>query len=152
MTMDAYVLSNRKIKSIQEWQEGIDTIGFGLKLNSAKNPQHRSGHLPAEWEKREAGFECSPDDVADLIATYPDIEFGGPWLHAYSFHWGTLPACIGAVMAAAAYAHATDGLFFDPQDSLLLQPSAAIQYARETELSFPKIEAQMAELRRKYER
>ena len=150
MTMDAYVFSNRKVKSIKEWQKSIDNIGFKIKINSERDLERNSGHLPAEWETREAGFECGPGDIADLMETYNDIDFGGPWLHVYSFHWGTLPACTGAVMAAAAYAHATDGLFFDPQDSLLLQSSAAIQYARETELSFPKIEARMAELRRKY--
>lgn len=152
MTMDAHVFSNKKVKSIQEWQSNIDIIGFGLKINSSENPQILSGHLPAEWAKREAGFECGPHDVADLMATYHDIDFGGPWMYAYSFHWGSLPACIGAVIAASAYAHATNGLFFDPQDSLLLQPDEAIRYARDTELRFPKIEAVLANLAHKFER
>lgn len=153
MSMEAFVLSDRALGSIEEWQAAIDAEGFGLRLETMQAMAALRGHLPARWSGREAGFECGHGSLEELASTYPDSGFGRDWKHVLCFYWGTLPGCVGAYMAASAYARATGGLIFDPQDDKLLTAEEACKVARETEAVAPQIEAELAEsARRRAER
>ncbi|MCJ2140031.1 hypothetical protein [Methylobacterium sp. E-066] len=78
MTMEVYALCRQPMSSILEWQAAIDAIGFDLTLKSDQIPPAASGHLPATWQGREAGFECSVIPFSDLAETYPETDFRGP--------------------------------------------------------------------------
>lgn len=141
MSLEAYVLSNKTLQTYVEWQRHIDALAFDLTLIGESEPPARRGHLPAVWNGREAGFECGPGDLDDIVTTYDDVEFGGPWTYAYAFCWSTLSGCLGAWMAATAYARATGGVVFDPQEGVIQTVEDAVRETRDTERNFPRIEA-----------
>ncbi|WP_147081151.1 hypothetical protein [Methylobacterium haplocladii] len=147
MSLEAYVLFDREIAAISDWQRGLDELGFPLSLASEKALKALQGHLPAWWNGREAGFECGLCDAGELSHIYDDIDLKGAWRHAMAFNWGTLPGCAGALMAAAALTHATGGVLFDPQESVVLDPAEAVSYARDTAASIPDIEARFAAMK-----
>ena len=140
--MEAYALCHRPISSILEWQASIDAIGFDLTLKSDQIPPAVSGHLPATWQGREAGFECSVIPFSDLSETYPETDFRGPWAYAYAFYFATFPACAGTWIAIAAAPRLSTGVAFDPQEGKLLTAEAAIRYAHEAVASTARLEAQ----------
>jgi hypothetical protein len=115
MSMEIYVLSDQRLAAIQDWQNALDAEGLTLRLSDGRPFDALQGYLPAWWGDKRAGFECDHWPAAELIAEYPQIDFGCSWKHALAFRWGAdLDACQGAYMAAAAYAVATDGVLFDP--------------------------------------
>ncbi|MCJ2125800.1 hypothetical protein [Methylobacterium sp. J-077] len=142
MTMEAYALCQRPISSILEWQAAIDAIGFDLTLKSDQVPPAVSGHFPARWQGREAGFECSVIPFSDVAETYPETDFGGPWACVYAFYFATFPACAGTWIAIAAALRLSTGVAFDPQEDKLLTAEAAIRYAHEAVASIARLEAQ----------
>jgi len=142
MSLDGFVLSNRIISRNQDWQRALDELDFKVTLLFHDvDLKTRHGHLPAIWSGREAGFECGPTDLHELVETYDDFDFGGPWSHAYAFYWSTLPGLLGAYMGMAAYAHATEGVVFDPQEGVVLTARAAIEQTRTIERDYPRLEA-----------
>jgi hypothetical protein len=142
MTMEAYALCERPISSIAEWQDAIAVLGFDLTLQSDGVPPDTSGHLPALWQGREAGFECSTIPFSDLAETYPETSFGGPWVCVYAFYFATFPSCAGTWIAIAAALARTGGIAFDPQEDNLLTAEDAVRYAHETLASIAALEAQ----------
>ena len=70
-------------------------------------------------------------DAGELIDDYTDIDFGHRWKHVLAFRWGAdFAACLSAYMAATAYAKATDGVVFDPQEGEVLTPPKALEVVR----------------------
>jgi hypothetical protein len=144
MSMEIHVLSDRKLNSIADWQRAIDAAGFALQLSSEASFAALAGFLPAQAGTKASGFECYHDDPRELTIGYHDLDFGRPKAFALSFRWGaSLVECLAASMAAAAYASATDGVLFDPQDSRLYAPPEALEMARQMERDLPIIEAQL---------
>jgi hypothetical protein len=145
MSMEIHVFSDRRLASIAEWQQAIDAEGFGLRLSTDGSLEGLRGFLPAQWGGRQAGFECFHDRAAELQDCYSaDVDFGRVWSEALSFAWGAnVASCLGAYMAATAYARATDGIVFDPQDSRIFTPPEAAEAAREIERDLPKMEEEM---------
>lgn len=141
MTMDAYALCDRPMRSVAAWQTAIDELGFGLTLRSDRDLATAFGHLPALWRGREAGFEGSAVPVSELMETYPEIAFGGPWSCAYAFHFATFPAAVGTWFALAACVRLTGGIAFDPQEGLLLTAGQAARYATDLEAEVLALEA-----------
>lgn len=137
--MEFYVLCKKSIESTHMLQKSIDVLGFDLRILSQRNIDHGSGYLPAEWKTQEAGFEISPFPPNELIETYPETDFDGVWPHVYALSFGTLAGCVGASIAAAALARATDGMVFDPQDEALMASDDAAALAAENEVHFTRI-------------
>lgn len=133
MSVEVYVLSNKLLYSTNALQSNIDQLGFQLTVLTDRDWTVARGHVSASWKGQEAGFECSPAQLAGLKETYA-LNLGGPWDHAICFRFGTLPGCAGALIAAAAYAHATNGVLFETEDLKIFSPSDAITHARESEL------------------
>jgi hypothetical protein len=148
MSMEAFVLSHRRLDSVVDWQRAIDGAGFSVQLMTERAFLSLSGHLPAQWRETEAGFECGHGDAAELIAAYPEIAFHGRWKHLLALRWSTLPACAAAYLAGAAYARATNGVVFDPQEARLMTPQEVHKVAIETEAAVPLVEQRLAELAR----
>lgn len=147
MSQEGFVLSNRTLSTQAQWQERISALGFDLTLQSTQDIQERHGHLPAIWNGREAGFECGPTNLAEIVEIYRAINLRGPWTYAFAFHWTTFGGCAGAWIAMTAYAEATDGVVFDPQDGKTLTAKAAMRAARQIEMDFPRVEAMVNQTR-----
>ena len=69
--------------------------------------------------------------LSDLVETYRQFDFGGPWSCVYAFYFHTLAGAAGTWMAMAACITVTGGTAFDPQEGLLLNVNQARRYARE---------------------
>jgi hypothetical protein len=141
MTMEAYALCARQMSDVAEWQAAIDALGFELTLEANRIPPAVWGHLPATWQGRQAGFECSMIPLSDLTETYPEIEFGGPWACVYAFYFATFAGGAGTWMAVAACIGRLGGIAFDPQEGNLLDADDAVRYAHDTLANVARLEA-----------
>lgn len=138
MSLSCFVLCNRHLTTLGEWQAAIGALGFAVKLDAeaAERIADLGGHLPTIWEGREAGFECYPggaDQAADLTETSDDVDFGGPWACILEFNYVGFANIAGVTIAAAAYAKATDGVFYEGESGELFGAEAAVAFARKTE-------------------
>jgi hypothetical protein len=142
MSMEIYVLSDVRLPSLASWQEAIDAEGFSVKLSSARPFSEIGGFLPIRLSEDQTGFECDHWDANDILSTYSDVDFGHTWRFALAFRWGAdLKACLGAYMAAAAYAAATKGVVLDCEQGEVLSPQRAADIARDMDRQMPEIEA-----------
>ncbi|MBI1202191.1 MAG: hypothetical protein GC182_06735 [Rhodopseudomonas sp.] len=141
MSMEIYVLSDARLSSLADWQTAIDADGFALELSAERPLSDIGGFLPIRLSCVQSGFECDHWDVNDIFATYSDKDFGRRWRYALAFRWGAdLRACIGAYMAAAAYAAATQGVVFDCEQGKILSSQQAADVARDMDRQMPEIE------------
>lgn len=133
MTMDFYMLCNRPLISVDEWQIAIDELGFGLKLPVTLNVMTAGGALTATWRGEPVVFEFSEFPYAEIEEGHPKLDFGQTWPNAYVMYTGSsFSGCAGAILAGVAIVHRTGGRFFEPQDSLILKPDEAVRYAHRT--------------------
>lgn len=138
MSIEIYVMSDRRLDSIGDWQRAIDAEGFDLRLDTSRAFNDLSGYLPAQRGDQHAGFECDHWDANELIDDCDDIDFGRRWSQALAFRFGgDFHALWGANAAAAAYARATDGVVFDGEAGEILTPDQAVQTTRDIEKSLP---------------
>ena len=136
MSIEIFVLSDRKLASMAEWQQAIDQEGFDLKLDQSRPIEKLSGHLPAQRAGAHAGFECDHFDPAELLDAeeLADVDFGHRWTQMLAFRFGgDFFALFGASAAAAAYARATGGVVFDGESGEVMQPDRAAEVARDNE-------------------
>lgn len=137
MSMEIHVLSNLALPSVEAWQDAIEADGFNLKLDESTDIATHKGFLPALLHNQQSGFECFHDDVNDLMTTYEDVDFAQDWKRVLSFRWGSLAhEGIAAFMAAAAYAKATGGVVYEPQEGIMMTPPQC----REAALRWEKAE------------
>jgi hypothetical protein len=124
MSMEIHVLSDKQLPSIAAWQQAIDDEGFDLKLAPEVEFDKASGFLPAMLRGKQSGFESYHDDPRDLMEGYADVPYFKScpaWKHALSFRWGSLAhEGVSVFMAATAYAKATGGVVYDPQEGMVL--------------------------------
>ena len=141
MSMETYVLSNKQLSSMTEWQGAIDAAGFRLTLSTERPLSELTGFLPVRVSDVETGFECSHWDPQAIADCGPEPRMNRNWQYCLAFRWGgDLRALLAASMAAAAYAAATGGVVFDCEEARTLDPQEALQMARDIEAQFPAIE------------
>jgi hypothetical protein len=136
MSLELHVLSNKKLPSVAAWQEAINAEGFNLKLEPSVALATVRGFLPARLREKQSGFECYHDDARDIRETYHDVldlTSNHQWQHAFSLRWGRALEGASAYMAAAAYAQATGGAVFDPQEGRILTLAECCEFARQCE-------------------
>ena len=137
MSMEIFVLSNKRLGSISEWQQAIDAEGFVLRLDSSCPIEALGGYLPAHRGEEPAGFECDHWQLDDVTEN-TDIDFGGPWTEALAFRFGgDWSEAWGAYVAAAAYARATGGVIYDGEEGVVMTPDKSVAVARGFEQYFP---------------
>jgi hypothetical protein len=141
MAMEMFVLSDRRLTSMAEWQAAITAAGFHLTLSSEATFDALNGFLPAQLGEHATGFECDHWDAEELMEESPEIDFGRPWRHALAFRWGTANPYEGpaAYFAGAAYAEATGGVVFDCEQDEIITPLRAAQIGREIEEIAPRL-------------
>jgi hypothetical protein len=144
MAMELFVLSDRRLGSIAEWQGAIDAEGFALRLSAETPFEELDGFLPARLGDKHTGFECDHWDARELTES-PKFEFDRQWAYALSFRFGGIdiyetPA---AHIAGATYAAATDGVVLDLEVARVLSSQQALEAARDIEQSMPWLEGEL---------
>jgi hypothetical protein len=130
MSMEMFVLSDRELSSIAEWQAAIDAKGFPLKMDDTNLKAH-SGFLPARLNGKLTGFECDHFPAAEFMSETPEVDFGHDWMFVLAFRWiGNFKEMTAAWMAAAAYAAATEGVVLDDQEPKIRTAAEATEEAR----------------------
>jgi hypothetical protein len=141
MSIEIFVMSDRRLGSMAEWQAAIEQEGFDLRLDASRPFEALRGHLPA-WRGSElAGFECDHWEAADILdnADLAEIDFGRRWAQTLAFRFGgDFLALWGAFAAATAYARATGGVVFDGESGEVHTPEKAAEIVREIELELGK--------------
>jgi hypothetical protein len=124
MSMEIHVLSDKRLPSIAAWQEAIDVEGFDLNLDPEVEFDKASGFLLAMLRGKQSGFESYHDDPRDLMEGYADVPYFKScpaWKHVLSFRWGSLAhEGVSVFMAATAYAKATEGAVYEPEEGRVL--------------------------------
>src|SRR5215470_4328594 len=141
MSIEIFVMSDRRLSSIAECQKAIEQEGFNLRLDVSRPFEALHGHLP-EWRGSEpAGFECDHWDPADLLDNddLADVDFGHRWTQTLAFRFGgDFLALWGAFVAATAYARATGGVVFEGESGEILTADKSAEIVRDIELELGK--------------
>jgi len=132
MSMEIYVLSDRRLASVDAWQKAINEGGIPLQLSEETPFQRLHGALPVVFDRRQTAFECDHCNARELMTETPDVDFGRVWTYALAFRWGgDVYAGASSYAAAAAYAAATGGVVFDCQEGKLISFQQAVATSRE---------------------
>lgn len=143
MSVDLYVLSDRRLDSIAEWQQAIDGERPQLVLPTDTTIDELSGFLPVRWSGSPTGFECDHIPAREVLKSRDVVDFGREWACALAFYTHGFEELLAAYIAAAAYAKAAGGVVFDPQQTLVMSPLRAFEMAGELEREIPKAEEAM---------
>ncbi len=138
MSMELWILSDRQLNSIAEWQAAIDAEGYPLQLSSDMVFEKLSGFFPMHLRGELTGFECHHDDAAEFMQTYADVDFGRSWKYALGFRWlgSKVNELRAAWMAGTGYAQAIGGVIVDDQELKLHTPEQAREVVRSVERDF----------------
>jgi hypothetical protein len=127
--MEIWVLSDKQLNSVAEWQAAIDTEGYPLQLSEDVTFGALRGFFPMQLRGDRSGCECFHDPADELMKTNSHVDFGRAWKYALGFRWGgNLKEMQSAWMAATAYAAATNGVVVDDQE---LKIRTAVESRRE---------------------
>lgn len=153
MSMEIYVLSDRRLASVDAWQEATDRAGFSLRLTTATPFAELRGALPVVLGQRATAFECDHRGARELMAEIPDVAFDHSWTYALAFRWGAdIHAGASAYAAAAAYAAATGGVVLDCEEGEVISPQRAAEISRELEQSQPLIDEAVRRVKELYQK
>ncbi len=152
MSMELYVLSDRRLKSIADWQAAISAEGFPVSLTTGVPLEELNGIFPVQLGGQLTDFECVHWRGPEVMAEMADVDFGHPWVHVLALRWGAdLYAGPAAYMAAAAYAKAAGGVLFDCEEGKIITPKQAARIGRELEQAIPEAQAFLRRLMEKLE-
>lgn len=133
MSLELYVMSPRRLRSIQEWQRAVDKYGFPIKFAPDTDFDKVSGFLPLQLRGRLSGFECDHWPISDIQGTY-GINIDPSFKHALAFRWGgNYDELVSVTQASAAYSAATDGLIFDCEEGDFISNVKSVEIAKKIE-------------------
>lgn len=143
MAMELWVLSDRQLKSIAEWQLAIDSEGFPLVLSEERPIETLDGFLPAQLRGESTGFECNHWPAEAFMSNMSEVNFGREWTYVLALRWrADFNELRAAWIAGAAYARASEGIVFDDQEGLVRNAEQACAVARrEYDAPDPEIQA-----------
>jgi hypothetical protein len=131
MAMELWVLSDKRLGSVAEWQAAIDAEGFPLTLSDDRPLDKIDGFLPARLRDKQTGFECNHWSAADFMRDMSTIDFGHAWKYVLAFRWrGNFDELRAAWIAGSTYARAADGVVFDDQEGKIRAAAEAVETAR----------------------
>jgi len=129
--MELWVLSDKQLGSIAEWQIAINAEKFSLLLSDEKPLDKISGFIPAILRGQPTGFECNRWSAADFMRDMSTVDFGHPWKYVLAFRWrASFNELRAAWIAGSAYARATGGIVLDDQEGKIRTAAEAIEAAR----------------------
>ena len=155
MSMELYVLSDRQLESISDWQSAIDAEGFPLKLDNRASFERLGGFLPMHLRGELTGFECDhfPADEFFRAARQdlPDVELGHDRKFVLAFRWlGSKESeLLAAWMAGTAYAQASGGVILDGEEGKIFTSIEGRKLVHDLEHPSPAALAAMEEIKRR---
>jgi hypothetical protein len=151
MSMEMFILSDKQVGSIAQWQAAIDAEGYPLKLAPDMKFETLRGFLPSHLRGELTGFECDHWVADELMRDNSDIDFGRDWKFALAFRWlgSRWNELLAAWMAATAYAQVTDGIIFDYEEERIFTPAQARTMVNDFEHPAPATVAALQEIRRR---
>ena len=116
--IEAIVLSNQVLDTVDSWQQAIDASGYGLQLTTPIPIESLDGYVPVRWRKNDtdrnlhkSGFECRHRSAVSTLSEGGFEQPETPYSCAFVLGWADDPlAKISVRVAAAAYAAATSGI------------------------------------------
>jgi len=131
MAMELWVLSDKQLGSVAEWQAAIDAEEFPLVLSNERPLENIDGFVPAHLRGRATGFECNRWSAAEFMRDMSTVSFGHAWTYVLAFRWrADFDELRAAWIAGSAYASATDGIVFDDQEGKVRNAAEAVETAR----------------------
>lgn len=131
MAMELWVLSDKQLNSVAEWQAAIDAEGMPLTLSDETPLNKVDGFVPAYLRQQLTGFECNHWSAADFMRDMSNVDFRRGWKHVLAFRWSAnFNELRAAWIAGSAYALATDGVVFDGQEGKVRNAVEAVETAR----------------------
>jgi hypothetical protein len=131
MAMELWVLSDKQLGSIAEWQTAINAEGFPLVLSDEMPLDKIDGFLPARLRDQRTGFECNHWSTADFMREMSTVDFVHSWKYVLAFRWrANFNELRAAWIAGSAYARATDGVVFDDQEGKIRTAAESVATAR----------------------
>lgn len=129
--MELWVLSDKRLNSITEWQNAIDASEFPLRLSDRIAFEKIDGFLPAQLDERQTGFECNHWPFEHFARDFPKVDLGRQWKFVLTCRWrANFDELRAAWIAGAAYAQATNGIVFDDQEAKIRTAGEACETAR----------------------
>jgi len=148
MSIQICVFSDSHLNSIGDWQQSIDAEGFPLRLSSGQPFDRHSGTFTARLRENPVSFQCRMRKAGGMFRFYKEIKFGHDWTYVLALPWiSGFDGLDAAWMAATAYARATSGVVFDPQESKLFDPTEARKAIKEMERTRPEAEAALRNIK-----
>jgi hypothetical protein len=148
--MELHVMSDTRLESTDAWQRAIDAEGFPLRLSPDVKFRMARGFFPALLRGKLTGFECFHDNAHKTQQFLGWSQFDHPWKFALGFRWIAREAeQLAAWMAGTAYARATGGVVFDPEQGKVLSPGEATDVVGQIERDAPLVEAAIHEIMRR---
>lgn len=132
MSMELWILSDKKLDSIAQWQAAIDIEHYPLRLSAEVPFETLNGFLPSSLQDDLTGFECYHENAAEFVRSNPRVHFDHDWKYVLAFRWlgSKRNELLAAWLAAAAYASATDGVIIDDQEEKIRNAAEARDVAR----------------------
>jgi hypothetical protein len=149
--MELWVLSDRQLNSIAEWQAAIDAEGYPLRISAETAFETQDGFLPSYLRGELTGFECYHDDAGEFMRGNPNADFGHEWKCLLGFRWlGSKELeSKAAWMAGTAYARATGGVIYNDLDTERRTADQSREVVDSLEHPSAAFEEAMRELRRR---
>jgi hypothetical protein len=132
MSMELWILSDKRLDSITQWQAAIDSEGYPLRLSIEKSLATLNGFLPSSLLDDLTGFECYHDSAAKFMQDKPHFRFDRNWKYVLAIRWlgSKRSESVAAWMAGSAYAQATDGIIVDDQEEKIRNAAEARDVVR----------------------
>lgn len=131
MAMELWVLSDKRLGSVAQWQTAINAEGFPLTLSDDRLFETINGFVPARLRGELTGFECNHWPAAEFMREMSTVDFGHAWHHVLAFRWrANFNELRAAWIAGSAYARATEGIVFDDQEGKIRNAAEAVDTAR----------------------
>jgi hypothetical protein len=129
MSIELHVFFHiERVPDRDTWQREIERLAFPSVLDPSLKVRVDTGFIPGTFRGRVAGFEFSLTPAIDILSSYPHIEprIAGRNSCA-TFRWsGSMDECGSAICAAAALAQIADGVYFYPDDDILLSAEGTV--------------------------
>jgi hypothetical protein len=88
MAMELFVLSDKQLNTVAEWQAAINGEGYSLRLDVKIPIEALKGFLPVQLRDKKTGFECGCWAADKLMRAAPGVNFGHEWKFVLTFRWG----------------------------------------------------------------
>lgn len=142
MAMEIFVFSDKRLETIAEWNTALIEMGFDVVIDDSRRVAELSGSQPTKLRDRDVWIEYDHFDPAKFFEEQDYVRKERDWKYLLAFRFGgDLYALTAVLMAAAAYAKATNGVVLDEYEPVFRSWQQVAQMAIENDRDTPRIEA-----------